>query len=591
MHPTPTHYLTPFKQIVAQSLKTTLTTLAPQFASENIENSLGVPPSLDMGQLAFPCFPLAKELKSAPPKIAALIVDEIKKSLPALIKDVKVAGGYVNFFINYNESAKSFSKSVFQKTYFKELSHIKREQIDIEYSQPNTHKALHLGHMRNLFYGDSVSHLLESVGYKVIRTTYPGDLGAHIARVLWYLKQIPRETWPKGADKAIWLGKQYALSTQAMNSLGDVEKEKATKEIQEILRNLQDLKGDDYALYLETREWSLAEMKRVYEWSNSHFHKWYYESECDEASRKLVVEYLEKNIFQKNEGAVGVQLGNHKGEELGFALLLKSDGNGLYLTKDLELIRRKFSDAHTARAIYIVDSRQKLHFKQLFKVAELMGFPQATRSEHLSYESVNDEKGEAFSSRDARGLSLEELRDQIENIVTKDYLDRYKDEWSAEEIKKTSQKITLAALKYGMLRIDPSSPIKFILSQWIALEGETGPYLQYVTTRCKSLLTKAGEIDFSKVCLELSTSQEEELYYALYRFNEIVQAAAHEYRPNHLANYLFDVAKLFNRFYKDCPVLNVEEKIKNSRLTLVKLTLEFLEEGFKLLNIPTIERM
>ncbi len=112
-----------------------------------------------------------------------------------------------------------------------------------------------------------------------------------------------------------------------------------------------------------------------------------------------------------------------------------------------------------------------------------------------------------------------------------------------------------------------------------------------MTTRCKSLLAKAGEIDFSKTNLELTTSQEEELYYALYRFNEIVEAAAHEYRPNHLANYLFDIAKLFNRFYKDCPVLNVEEKIKNSRLTLVKLTLEFLEEGFKLLNIPTIDRM
>ncbi|MEZ4815725.1 MAG: DALR anticodon-binding domain-containing protein, partial [Bdellovibrionota bacterium] len=236
-----------------------------------------------------------------------------------------------------------------------------------------------------------------------------------------------------------------------------------------------------------------------------------------------------------------------------------------------------------------VDSRQKLHFKHLFKVAEKMGFEQATRSEHLSYESVNDANGDAFSSRDARGLSLEELRAQIDEIVKKDYLSRHKSEWDQKEINSTAEKITLAALKYGMLRIDPSSPIKFILSQWIALEGETGPYLQYVITRCKSLLAKA---EFKKPEeLKLEAIQEEELYYALYRYNEIVEAAALEYRPNHLSNYLFDIAKLFNRFYKECPVLNAEEDLKNSRLELVAMTQKILEDGFKLLNIPTIDRM
>ncbi len=487
--------------------------------------------------------------------------------------------------MNLDTSTAEFTKAIASDAYFKELQSPPREQVDVEYSQPNTHKALHLGHMRNLFYGDAVCNLLDRVGFKAIRTTYPGDLGTHIAKVLWWLKQIPRETWPTDESKAIWLGKQYAVSSQKLEELNEDDKAKAQLAIQDILKNLQDLKGDDYALYLETRQWSLDEMKRVYQWSNSNFDKWYFESECDIPSRDLVKEQSDKGVFALDNGAIGL----HLGDELGFALLLKRDGNGLYLTKDLELIRRKFADPKTAKAIYIVDSRQKLHFKQLFKVAEIMGFPQAIQSEHLSYESVNDENGDAFSSRDARGLSLEELRSQIDEIVKKDYLARHAAEWEAKEISDTAEKITLAALKYGMLRIDPSSPIKFILSQWIALEGETGPYLQYVITRCKSLLAKA---DFKNVgALKLEAPEEQELYYALYRYNDIVEAAGLEYRPNHLSNYLFDIAKLFNRFYKECPVLNAEESLKNSRLSLVLLTQKVLEDGFKLLNIPTLDRM
>jgi arginyl-tRNA synthetase len=578
----------PFKIAVVESLRKTLGEVAPNFSTAGVEASLAVPPNFSMGQLAFPCFPLAKELKSAPPKIAAQLVENLKKSLPSLVRDVQVAGGYVNFFLDLNKSTADFSAGVETKKYFSALT-LPREQVNVEYSQPNTHKALHLGHMRNLFYGDAVCNLLDRVGFKTIRTTYPGDLGTHIAKVLWHLKRIPRETWPTGEDKAVWLGKQYALATQGLEVLDEDEKAQATKEIQDILKHLQELKGPDYALYQETRQWSLDEMKRVYQWSNSRFDQWYFESECDVPSRELVQEQMKKGVFQLSEGAIGVTLGTENGEDLGFALLLKGDGNGLYLTKDLELIKRKFSDGKTAKAIYVVDSRQKLHFKQLFKVAALMGFQQAKRSEHLSYESVNNENGEAFSSRDAKGLSLEELRAQIDEIVKTNYLSKHAGEWSEADIHSTAEKITLAALKYGMLRIDPLSPIKFILSQWISLEGETGPYLQYVITRCKSLLNKGNHKANSP--LNLSAPEEQELYYALYRYNEIVEAAALEYRPNHLSNYLFDIAKLFNRFYKECSVLNAEGGLRDSRLTLVQLTLNVLEDGFSLLNIPTIERM
>ena len=549
---------------------------------------LVVPPEFKMGQLAFPCFQLAKSLKLGPPQIAQKIVEALQNNPQALIAKAQIAGAYVNFFLNFEASSQKYSENIKSEKYFAELSLNKREQIDLEYMQPNTHKALHLGHMRNLFYGDAVCNLLDRIGNNVIRTTYPGDLGTHIAKVLWYLKKIPRDSWPT-EHKATWLGHQYAEATQKIEALEEAAKTQAQKEIQDILAHLQENKGDDYALYLETREWSLDEMKRVYAWSNSHFHKWYFESECDVPSRELVKELASKGVFQKSEGAIGL----HLGDELGFALLLKSDGNGLYLTKDIELIKRKFSDPKTERAIYIVDSRQKLHFKQLFKVAEAMGFEQAKKSEHLSYENVNDESGNAFSSRDSRGLSLEQLRTQIEDIVKREYMERHKGEWTDAEIDESSEKITLAALKYGMLRIDPLSPIKFILSQWIALEGETGPYLQYVFTRCQSILSKAEKApsEFNVSSMTFEKSEEEELFYTLYRYNEIVEAAALDYRPNHLANYVYDIAKLFNRFYKECSVLGSEGKTRESRLQLVWLTQKIISDAFGLLNLPLIKRM
>ena len=578
----------PFEKAVAECLVICLSELLPESKAEfdliSLFNLLTTPPNFALGQIAFPCFQLAKKLKSSPPKIAAQIVEKLTGKLPGLIESVQVSGGYVNFTAAIKQLSTDFQASVADGTYFREISRKDGEQVNVEYSQPNTHKALHLGHMRNLFYGDAVCNLLDRVGNKTIRTTYPGDLGTHIAKVLWHLKQLPKSDWPS-QDRAIWLGKQYAIATERLAKLNEAEKISADKAIQTVLANLQLRAGADFDLYTETREWSLEEMKRVYAWAGSRFDTWYFESECDEPSRKLVSDMEKQGIFQKSEGAIGLQLG----DDLGFALLLKGDGNGLYLTKDLELIKRKFSDPLTARAIYIVDSRQKLHFKQLFLVAERMGFPQAKKSQHLSYESVNDAEGNAFSSRDATGLSLEELRTKIESIVTNEYLARHADEWPAAEIKEAAQKITLAALKYGMLRVDPNAPIKFILAQWISLEGETGPYLQYVLTRCQSLLQKAGFTSLGAV--NPQTLEEKELMYGLSLYNKIVEESALDYRPNHLANYLFDTAKLFNRFYKECPILSAETTTKNSRLALVTLTQTILTDGLNLLGIPILSRM
>jgi arginyl-tRNA synthetase len=211
-------------------------------------------------------------------------------------------------------------------------------------------------------------------------------------------------------------------------------------------------------------------MRDVYEWLGVSFDVWYTESECDKPSAELVRHKLAEGFFAQDQGAVGIDLSPWK---LGFAMFLKSDGNGLYITKDLELLRRKFEDPAVTRSVYVVDARQKLHFQQLFKTGELMGYPQATKSVHLSYETVNTEDGTPFSSRALNGLKLMDLKRDMESKVTADYLERYRGQWSDEDIRRTAEIVTIGALKYGMLKVDNNTQINFVRDEWLRLDTST----------------------------------------------------------------------------------------------------------------------
>jgi arginyl-tRNA synthetase len=306
----------------------------------------------------------------------------------------------------------------------------------------------------------------------------------------------------------------------------------------------------------------------------------------------LVLKKYKEGFFKESEGAIGLDLNEYG---LGFALYLKSDGNGLYLTKDLELIRRKFEDPKVTRSIVIVDSRQKLHFRQLFKTAELMGYPQAAKSIHLSYENVLNEDGAALSSRTKNGVGITELKTRLENQIKEQFLQRHEGEWSASVMNDVSQKIGLGALKYGMLKVDSANTIKFVLSEWLKIDGETGPYLQYVNARTNSLLEKlsAGSVEtLVKSGLVFEHPVEADIVLHLASFNKYVMQAASEYRPSVLTAYLYDLCKLFNHFYKECPLKSAEsERVQNSRLALTRCVREVLKKGFSILNIPLPEKM
>lgn len=557
---------------------------------EQIQSLVSFSPQSGLAHAALPCHSLAKVLRQAPKQIAARLCEEAAKFPHPRILEVRELNGYLNFIFNLEMALQDDFARVQRNDFLQGplLAPTAREKVIVEFSQPNTHKAIHVGHLRNAVYGDVVSRLLEAVGHTVIRATYPGDMGAHIAKALWYIGKFKKHEVPLQPDTK-WLGRMYAESDQYIKSLAGTPQEQAFRqEVTTIIQEIENQQGVFYDLYTKTREWSLQEMRDIYQWLGIHFDIWFYESECDRPSRDLVQQKYKEGFFVLSEGAIGLDLNPY---DLGFAIYLKTDGTGLYLTKDLELIRRKFADSSVTQSIYVVDSRQRLHFRQLFKTAELMGYPQAKKSLHLGYESVTDETGAAFSSRSLNGISLEDLRRSVRDQVVDQYLKPLQEEWPETKVLELADQVVLGAIKYGMLKVDPNRIIQFILKEWIQLDGETGPYLQYAHARCASIRKKVGE-PASSFKPKLVEASEREVVLHLEKYNVALLQAAAEYKPSILCAYLYDLAKLFNRFYKECPIKTAEDAdVRNSRLAIVCTVQSALRQGLAILGIPAPERL
>lgn len=554
------------------------------FPKEKIYSLFGPTPSKEAGDLSFPLFILAKEVKTNP-ALAAKTLAQAEGNWPSFVEKVQNAGPYLNFFFNFNKIAEILIPEINSEEFFKKKLTEKTPKTMIEFSQPNTHKELHVGHMRNLCLGDSLIRLHRYCGFDIISTTFPGDVGTHVAKCLWYLKfhykgEIPTER--KGA----WLGTLYTAGNNLLEKQrGTPQEEKNREQLTLILKQLEKKSGEYYELWKETRQWSIDLMNEVYEWADVKFDVWYWESEVDSDSVKLAKEYYNKGLFIEDKGCVGIDLSEHK---LGFCMLLKSDGNGLYATKDIELARRKFQDFKIEKSIYVVDKRQEHHFKQVFKTLELMGFEQAKNCFHLQYDFVELPDG-AMSSRKGNIVPLQSLIDNMVSMIKEQYLSRYQNEWSAEEIEETAQTVAKGAIKYGMTRIDPSKKIVFDMQEWLKLDGESGPYAQYVYARINSMLKKLGEPANQEI--KIVEKQEKELISLLMNFNHAVEQATTNYRPSALTAYIYDLARAYNSFYAECPVGPAIEPVKSSRILLSNAVSKTLKTGLELLGIKTPERM
>ena len=563
-----------------------------------IASQINPAPNFKFGHLAFPCFPLGKALKSSPPLIANQLVQEIQLSMKTQrelpFQTVKAVGPYINFFISSKGVGEQLIDLINQSGWSSRAFLTNAQTWMIEYSQPNTHKVLHVGHMRNLCLGNALVEMARYAGQKVIAVTYPGDVGTHVAKCLWYLEYHYEGEIPQ-TQRGAWLGEIYFKAHELLKEQKQFrEQDQINREaLTEILTQIHDQKGPFFKRWKETRHWSIELMKEIYDWAHVKFDRWFWESEMDAPSLKWAHELHSQKILTKDQGAIGMDL---KDEKLGFCLLVKSDGTGLYATKDIQLAKIKFEEFGVDTSIYIVDDRQAHHFKQVFKVLEKIGFPQAKKCRHLPY-NVVELPGGPMSSREGNIIPLTQLIEMMEQKIKEKYLQKYLDDpqsgWTKKEVEQTAQMIANGAIKYGMIRIDNNRKIIFNMDEWLKLDGETGPYLQYAHARIQRLLQKLGDdsrtpVDWSLLKLDCETA----LLVKIIFFKDVVASGVQRLQTMHLCTYLYELAKLFNAFYAEAPMAQAQSpELKNTRLALARAVGFILSRGLKILGIPAPFRM
>jgi arginyl-tRNA synthetase len=592
--------LDPCKDYLAQTILATLSglnTAEPLNISESdIFSMLEKPPQDDMGDFALPCFRFAKALKLPPPKVATAIAEALQKDSSGWISRSSTVNAFCNIYVDKNKMAASIIPNVLSGHAFQYpiAPENTRARVMIEYSQPNTHKEFHVGHIRNVCLGSCLVKLFRYCGYHVVAANYFGDEGTHIAKCLWMMKRLGKSP-STNDDKGAWLGDIYVQATKALDEASAEDRLRYDSEISQILAGIESKNGEWYQLWKETRTWSLDAYKSIYKWIGAEFDRDFFESEVSEESQTIVSEYLQKGVFKEDQGAIGADLANDK---LGFMLVRKRDGNTLYATKDLALAKRKFEEFKIDRSIYVVANEQNHHFKQVFKTLEHMGFSQASKCYHLSYGMVVLPEGK-MSSRAGNTVPFMRLKDSILSELHQ-ILDKYKEEWPTDEINETAKRLCIGALKYGMLQADPAREIVFNLKDWLSFEGNTGPYLMYSYARTMSILRKAADsghkpwsaIDIKQNSFDLTAQSEHELLRAIYDFNSVVQDATEQCRPSHLCTHLYYMCKAFNRFYSDVPVLKADSPdLICMRLSLISAFAQTLRQGLLLLGITPPERM
>jgi arginyl-tRNA synthetase len=354
-------------------------------------------------------------------------------------------------------------------------------------------------------------------------------------------------------------------------------------------------------LWQETREWSLIELRDILQMMDVKIDVWFFESEVDEPSKKIVDELIAKGIAsdERPNGPVIVKIDEKLGlakEKYRVAVILRSDGTTLYLTKDLALAKQKFDKYHVDRSIYVVDNRQSLHFQQAFKILELWGFKQSEKCYHLGYGFVSLPEG-AMSARRGRVALFKDVYDEAIQRVLATIAEKNPNMPESERLG-VAKKVGMGALAYSMLSVDNNKDIIFDINEALSFDGRTGPYIQNAYVRANSILRKANLEDSSNPILESRTfdypltNHEIELIEQMSRFPNVVQQAANEYRPLVVAAYIYDLATAFHSFYHAVPVLQSEsEAVKAARLRLVAAAKQVLANGLRLLGITAPEMM
>jgi len=520
---------------------------------------------------------------------------------------IEAEGIYINFYFDPRVMCERVLAEVLREGERYGAGSRKSERVMIEFSQPNTHKQFHIGHLRNVLIGSALANLYTFAGYPVVRANYYGDHGIHVAKALWGFKELYGARLPAGEDALSFLGRVYAEVERKLASLEGTENLAALEARHlQVLAALDDASSDYYALWQETRQWCIDSFHSIYEELGVQFDTEFFESEVQAEAQQVVAELLAKRIAQRETqgdyaGTVFVDFAELSAPELGKMVLQRSDGTTLYQTKELVLARRKFTGTFRRAAsddtggpidtsLYVVGSEQKLYFKQIFKILEAWGFPQAHRCHHISYELVQLGGGK-MSSREGTTVAYRDFVNEAIARARKLTADR----GITQDTEGIAHQVALGAIKYAFLKVDPSKTIVFDWDQAFSFDGNAGPYLQYAFARAQKLIA-----DFDPPISETTIipdsyqpePQEAELCRVIADFPERSRMALAQSAPSLVANYLYELTRAFTTFYDTCPVLRAEEPVRTFRRSLVfAFVLVLTLGGRKLLGLDLPSEM
>ena len=563
-----------FKAAVANCLKSKIEDLSYDEILQLIE----IPPNKDMGDYAFPCFKLAKVFRKAP----NLIAQDIAESIPAEgdISKVVPIGGYVNFFVNKSQLAKTVINNVLtQKDDYGKSKIGEGKNIIVEFSSPNIAKPFHIGHIRTTVIGNAIYKLYASQGYNTIRINHLGDYGTQFGKLIVAFKKWgDKETVEKNPIKEL-----LALYIK----FHDVAKEQPELEEEARAWFVKLENGDEEAKELWTwfRNESLKEFDKVYKLMDIEFDSFAGESFYTDKMDAVIKELEDKNLLKESRGAKIVDL-----EEYGMppALIQKNDGSTLYMTRDLAAAIYRKNTYNFDKCIYVVASQQNLHFQQWFKVIELMGYDWYDKLEHVNFGMVSLEGG-TLSTRNGRVVFLEDVLDQAIQ-KTREIIESKNPD--IENIDQTVKDVGVGAVIFQELSNSRIKDYVFTWDKTLSFDGETGPYVQYTHARCCSVLRKAGEEVTADINYDLLSDEDSsEVLKLIGDFNKNILVALRKSEPHIITRFVLDLAQAFNKFYHDNPILVDDAELRKARLALVEATRQTIKNGLALLGMHAPERM
>jgi len=554
------------------------------------------------GQITVVTFPFTRISKQSPEQTGRAL-GEYFLTHSKEVKSYHVVKGFLNISLADSYWLSLFKEQILSDTFARFPQN--GQHVMIEYSSPNTNKPLHLGHVRNNLLGFSIAEILEAAGYEVTKANLVNDRGIHICKSMLAWEKFghgatPESTGLKG-DKLV--GNYYVLFDQhykqQVNELKEagLTEEEAKREaplMQEAQQLLRKWEGGDAAvwkLWNLMNGWVYDGFEETYEEMGVTFDKIYYESKTYLLGKDIVKEGLDKGVFfRKEDSSVWIDL---TAEGLDEKLVLRGDGTSVYITQDLGTAQLKYDDFRMDKSIYVVGNEQDYHFKVLFEILKKLGKPWADGLFHLSYGMVDLPSGK-MKSREGTVVDADDLMADMVTTAKARTEELGKVEGFSDAEKTALYKmIGLGALKYFLLKVEPKKRLLFDPNESIDFQGHTGPFIQYTHARIKSVLAKGNYQETSPVILPATlVDVERDLIKELVKFPDIIQSAAADYSPSVVANYIYDMAKWYNKFYHEAPILKADDMgVKQFRLRLSAATADVVARGMRLLGIDVPERM